>query len=282
MMLARVAALMAAGLLSVSDARADDKASVCIDANSAAQDARSTGQFERARGALKECMAVTCPQLIRDDCTERWEELQKAQPTVILSAQDGSGTDLDAVSVTIDGRPLLSKLDGVGVRVDPGTHEFQFTRAGSVPQVLRAVIKEGEHARPIAAVFVGPAMQAERSPAAGRTTKAGAWQTVGVVGVALGGGSIAVGATFGVLALRSKSTEDGHCGSGLNAGAPPGACDATGVAASQAASTRAAVSTAFLVAGAALGVGGVVLYLAAPKAPRVELGLGSVSVAGAF
>ena len=310
MKLSRVAPVVAASLvtaavaLASSPASAQSKSSECIDANSVAQDARASGHFERARNALKECMAVTCPKRIRDDCTERWEELQKAQPTVILSAKDASGADLDSVSVTLDGHPLASKLDGVGIRVDAGAHEFVFTSVGSAPVTMRVVVKEGEHARPIAAVILPavapstdipvtrgglslpPAPEASATPIPGPVAPASeshgnTLQTVGLVGAGVGVVALGIGTVFGVLAIGSKNTENSHCGKAI--GAPSdNLCDAQGYAASSSLSSRATLSTAFIIGGAVVGAGGVALYFAAPKAPHVEVGVGSVSLSGTF
>jgi hypothetical protein len=48
--------------------------------------------------------------MVRDDCTRRLDELDKAQPTIVFEAKDGAGRDLTAVQVTVDGKPLVESL----------------------------------------------------------------------------------------------------------------------------------------------------------------------------
>jgi hypothetical protein len=84
----------------------------CIDANTQAQSLRRDGKLSAARVQLLKCSDPGCPSIIRDDCTSRLDEVEKAQPTIVFDGKDGDGHDLVAVSVTIDGQPFADKLDG--------------------------------------------------------------------------------------------------------------------------------------------------------------------------
>src|SRR5215469_5136429 len=92
----------------------------CIDANASAQTLRKNGKFREAREQLHLCLDPHCPKLVSRDCATRLDELDLAQPTIVFDAKDRTGNDLGAVKVTVDGRPLVDKLDGTAVPVDPG------------------------------------------------------------------------------------------------------------------------------------------------------------------
>src|SRR6185369_13108466 len=164
------------------------------------------------------------PRLVREDCTQRQNELKTALPSLIFSAKDGTGRGLSAVAVTIDGKPLVDHLDGSALDVDPGEHTFGFQAAGLPPATLKLLIREGERARR-REILLG-AQPAENAPSPQPSTTNGdasvqnsasadsdaratpsvstqrifAWTALG-----LGATGIVVGSVFG---LKSKSKHD--------------------------------------------------------------------------
>src|ERR1019366_8465548 len=105
--------------------------------------------------------------MVRDACTKRLDELEKAQPTIIFRAKDASGQDVSAVKVTVDGRPLADKLDGTALPVDPGDHVFTFTTADQPPVTKTFVIGSGEKERREPVIFGGaPASPTPAQPTA--------------------------------------------------------------------------------------------------------------------
>jgi serine/threonine-protein kinase len=84
-------------------------------------------------------------------------------------------------------------------------------------------------------------------------------RTIGLVAGGVGIVGIAVGSIFGVMALSSESSSKSLC--------PTSACtSAAAVSDNSSASSQATVSTVAMIAGAAVLVGGVVIYFTAPKA----------------
>jgi hypothetical protein len=119
----------------------------CVDADTKAQSLRRDGKLRAAREQLSVCINPGCPGIVRDDCTQRLDELERVQPTIVFDAKDGAGNDLVDVRVTMDGKPLAGKLDGAALLVDPGAHSFSFEVVG-LPAVTRSfVLKEGEKSR---------------------------------------------------------------------------------------------------------------------------------------
>ena len=101
--------------------------------------------------------------------------MQAAVPTVVVRVSDGHGRDVSDLRVSVDGREVASRLDGLPIEVDPGTHVFRFEpldpRAGAAFED-RLVIAESEKDRvvtetlpPLPAVATEPT-QAALSPAA--------------------------------------------------------------------------------------------------------------------
>ena len=75
------------------------------------------------------------------------DELDRIMPTIVFAAKDKQGRDVSVVRVTMDGAPLVAKLDGTAVAVDPGEHDFTFEANGEPPVTQHFVIREGEKSR---------------------------------------------------------------------------------------------------------------------------------------
>jgi hypothetical protein len=208
-------ALATVGAFASSTALADVTKDECIDANSKAQDLRREGKLSAASEQLRACANPSCPAMVRDDCTRRLDELDKAQPTIVFEAKDGAGRDLTAVQVTVDGKPLVESLNGTAVAVDPGAHTFAFGVAGQSPVTQQFVLSEGEKGRrervviaATASVVPAPARVAPGAPSVQSTVSAGPNTTKRMVGYITGGVGVALlGLTtyYGVTASSRDS-----------------------------------------------------------------------------
>jgi hypothetical protein len=146
-MLAAQAAVAGALSLLAITAHADPTKDQCVDADTKAQSLRRDGKLSAARDQLKLCVAQACPPLVRDDCAQRLDEVDRVQPTIVFEVHDGGGKDLSAVRVLLDGRPWLDRVDGAAVPLDPGAHTFTFQAAGQPPVTQSFIIREGDKAR---------------------------------------------------------------------------------------------------------------------------------------
>jgi len=268
-------AVLAAALLAPAAARADDKAQ-CLAASDDGQSQRDDGKYRRARESFTTCSRDVCPALVRRDCTKWLAELAQSWPSVVVSAKDDKGADLVAVSVHVDGEPLVSKLDGKPTQVDPGSHTFRFETSGFPAVEQKVMVHAGEKSRLLAVQFGTPAPVA---PAAGtkgdaptdasgsetptegaaapettRTpqgTRASAWVFAGLSVAAFG-----TGAYFGLSGLGDRSNLQSQ------ACAKTSSCPQSSVD---------SIKTKYTVADIALGVGvvsaglSVYLFLAAPS-----------------
>jgi hypothetical protein len=259
-----VAALALTPLLFSATALAVTK-DQCVDADTEGQSLRRHGKLSAARERLRVCADATCPGLVRDDCTQRIDEIERAQPTIVFAAHDEAGRDLAAVAVTMDGQPFADRLDGAALPADPGQHDFVFSSEGQPPVTRTIVLREGEKGRREVVVIARPASVAastssSAAPPPPPAPSSGAQTTIGLVAGAAGIVAIGVGAVFGVMASSSWSSSQSECAS-------PSDCSnhAQAVSDHDAASTEATVSTVGFALGGALLAGGLVLWLTAPK-----------------
>lgn len=199
-------------------AHGDDAA--CIDAVERGLMLRQKGQLHEALKVLAACTDPTCPAELRSECTQRVDAIGLAMPTLVLAAKDGAGNDLVNVSVTMDGTPLASTLDGRPVSVDPGEHDFRFETPGQPPVEKKLVLREGEKNRSESVVLGPPApattnlvmAQPEPRPPAA-TSSFGTQRALAVVSGAVGLAGLGLGIAWSAYAVSAQNQEKSNCGS---------------------------------------------------------------------
>ena len=135
-----------------------------------------------------------CPALVRQDCAQWNSELAQTLPTVVFGARDERGRDLFDVIVSIDGEPIVKKLDGKSVTVDPGKHTFRFEAEGFPAVSETVLIKEGERARVFNVTFDREGgSEAPTGPAGGdKGHTPYPWIVVGLGAVGVAAGAVIV------------------------------------------------------------------------------------------
>jgi hypothetical protein len=131
-------------------ARADDKR-VCIQASEQGQQLRDSGKYTQAQAAFTQCARDACPAIIHRDCTRWLWDLTQLWPSVVFGAKDPSGNDKTDVTVSSDGTPIASTLDGKPVQIDPGEHVFRFEAQGFPPVERTVLVRAGEKSRQVVA-----------------------------------------------------------------------------------------------------------------------------------
>jgi hypothetical protein len=272
--------------LPAATARADDKAA-CLDAASKGQSLRDHGKLVEAREQFRRCAAQGCPQMVVQDCGGWLTDVEKSLPTVVVTAKDASGNDLVDVKVTLDGQPLLAKLTGEALPVNPGPHAFHFEAAGGLTVDRQVLVKQGDKNQEVAAVLGAPAAAAPASqpPPAALTppppaSSSSAWRTTGWVLGGLGVVGLGVGTAFGIVSMNDKS--GAHCDAN-------NFCDPGALSSGRSAATGADVG--FMAGGALLAAGLVLVLLAPPGSdatgslhvtPLVGSGSAGASIGGSF
>ena len=257
-------ALLVPAVLATTPAFAADKAA-CLDAAGNAQQLRDTHKLVEARRELRVCAASECPTAVQVDCVTWLAEVEKALPSVVLTAKNGAGADLADVKVSVDGQPLVARLDGQSVPMNAGMHTFHFEVPGGAALDRQVLVKEGEKSQSVSVTFAPSpdaarveaaplvAPHAQATPTTPEKPAPGAWRTVGWIVGAVGVAGLGLGAVSGLVAISEKSSA--QCDAS-------GACDAGPLAGARGAAT---VSTIGLVTGAVLVAGGAALVLFAPS-----------------
>lgn len=192
-------------------------------------------------------------------------------------------SDVPGLVVERSGVPIGHDRFGNAEPTDPGTLHFEVRAPGRRPLRADLVVTPGKSAR-----FDVPALEPLEDEAGPRVAGAEpaqegrAWQRP--AGLVIGGIGIAGLAVGGIFGLAARSTyegafDDGRCDRATKQ------CDAAGQDAIGDARSQATLSTVLFAGGAALAIGGAVLWFTAPKvrvAPAALAGGGGVVVGGAL
>jgi hypothetical protein len=204
------------------DARAAGTKDACADASEQAQTLRSQGRLRLARERLVLCSRTECPRVVREAC-DRWlSETEASTPTLVVRARDPQGRDLTVVQVTLDGAPLVDRLDGLPLAMDPGSHILAFRSDGTAPREEQVMIAEGEKNRiltvvlqPLAAAAAVPpspppavrAGEGAHPPLAPSADRVLSSRPIPALAVVLAGASLAAFAASTDLVLLARSNE---------------------------------------------------------------------------
>jgi hypothetical protein len=146
-------ALFCALVLGAPHARAEDSSS-CTKSYESSQILKRKGELLAARQQLITCVR-DCPATIQQECSKWFESLDSLIPSIVIHAAS-AGEDRSDVKVEMDGKLLTDKVDGKGIDVDPGRHQFKVTLEGHAPAVRDLVMHEGEKVRVLRVVFDPP------------------------------------------------------------------------------------------------------------------------------
>ena len=217
----RAACAVALGLilaLTAATARADDKAA-CIAASEGADRLDDAGKLIELRDRLAFCARDACPTLVRQECVNRLEALEKRIPTIIVRATDDHGADIVDARVLVDDKVIAEQIDGKPIKLDPGAHVVRVRPASGGSKVQKVVAAEGDHLRPVTLSFAADGAATGYAPRDGDTTTVTTpgspvqrWIGVGlmVVGVAVLGYSV-----YAVFAGADNANKFKNEGEGL-------------------------------------------------------------------
>lgn len=118
----------------------------CVRAYGDAQVLRRDGKLLESRKQLIICGSQSCPGVVRDDCSVWLQNVEDEIPSVVFSARDDHGKDVINVAVEVDGREIVSSLDGRPVSMNPGPHRFRYVALGYKPYEQLVLIRQGDKA----------------------------------------------------------------------------------------------------------------------------------------
>ncbi len=237
------------------------------------QDLRDAHKPLEARQQFRICAATTCPKVVQDDCTRWLEATEAAVPSVVVTAKSDAGVDLVDVTVSVDGQPFATKLNGESLSLDPGAHVFHFEAKGVGSLDREVVVAEGERNQHVAVVLKVsvPAPAPEPEPASRSSSLASTPDGLGtqkILAAAAGGVGVVglgVGTVLGLVALSTRSAANGIC---------PGATCPTQLGSEKWRDAVAASngSTAALIVGGAGLLAAATLWFTAPAAKNTQVG----------
>jgi hypothetical protein len=227
------------------------------------------GQTATAWSTFKDAEAEA-HKLTRTDrertARDRSRALEQKLSKVVFLLPD-KGLEVHRDGVLLDDATL-----GGPVPMDPGPHKIEVTAKGKKPFTTNIEVAQGpvqqklevpklEAAGPEAAPASAPPGQGAATtppPPSGSEGGGGALRTVGLITAGVGVVGLGVGTYFGIRTLSLKSDVNARC-------APQVCYDADSVALNDEAKQSGNISTIAFVAGGVFTVGGVVMYLFAPK-----------------
>jgi hypothetical protein len=218
---------------------------------------------------------------------DRADKLEPRLIKLTIAAKDRE------VEVKLDGNPLDAAVLGTAVPVDPGKHTVEASAKGKKPWSTSIEVSEKNK---VASIDI-PALEDEPTPSApaggtppkvespGEDEGGGSnMKTIGIAVGAVGLAGVGVGAFFGIRASEKWKDAKTHCNTSYE-------CDQTGVDLTDQARSSGNIATLGFIAGGALLVAGVVLFITAPSgkpANKVNVGVnvgvgpGSLLLGGSF
>jgi hypothetical protein len=181
----------------------------CIVQHEAAQNFRRTGKLLEARESILVCLREECPAVVRADCGDWLDVVNKTIPTLVVRANEDD-KDVFDVRVSIDGKIVKSQLDGAPIELNPGAHALRFERDHFDPIDQEVLVLEGEKTRvvdahfaraaPTAPVLAPPKVQ-ERETAPSAET----YRPIPGITYVFGGLALAGAGGFAALAISGQS-----------------------------------------------------------------------------
>jgi hypothetical protein len=118
----------------------------------------------QARNEFASCAVESCPQVIREDCTQFGAEVEAALPSVVIVAQSPAGRDFASATVKIDGSADALPVDGRAVFVDPGQHAFTVSAPDGSQASVATLVRESEKGRRIVVQLAPPTPVSSEAP----------------------------------------------------------------------------------------------------------------------
>lgn len=208
-----LASLIAIAFIGVGAEAAPRRDEACVSAADRVQSLRDDGQLRAALREALSCESESCPAVIRHDCEQWADQIERNLPTIVIRASDArSPQDVTHVNVSLDGRTIVEELDGKAVAVDPGKHRLSLRAPGFELVEMELLVVQGEKNRPLifsltptsssSSSFLPSSSSSSRHSEIPTTT----WIAGGVAAVALS--SMLV---FGFSALAKKNNLESTC-----------------------------------------------------------------------
>ena len=108
------------------------------------------GLLVKAHEAMDTCATAVCGEFLRHQCAMGRDRIAQDTPSVVPIVTDDNGDTITDVEVAMDGELVSSMIDGLAIHIDPGPHEFTFTRGKTVIGTQKIVAVQGKRNQPVA------------------------------------------------------------------------------------------------------------------------------------
>ena len=125
-----------------------------------------SGHLLEARELFIRCSKSACGSPLREECTMRFTQLGADIPSIVPVVTSAAGKPVLDVEVQVDGQRLTSSLDGHSFIMNPGAHDFSFSKDGHIFASQSVLIVQGQRNRLIAASLASPQSAAPIAAAA--------------------------------------------------------------------------------------------------------------------
>jgi hypothetical protein len=136
----------------------------CTDAFAKGKEAAQDDHLRSANEWFALCAEATCAPPLRKKCTAVHGRIAALMPSVVPTVTDADGTNSRDGEVKMDGEILTSNLDGTAIVIDPGEHEFTFSRDGEVFAKRRLSVEKGQRRQIVSATFQPRKTQQQADP----------------------------------------------------------------------------------------------------------------------
>ena len=203
-------------------------------------------------------------------------ELDTNVPRITVKVPDGADPDI-VETVTLDGKPISPAVFGIEQRVDPGAHVIEFIVEGNAKKKVVPVERGGSSeialdipkgkGKGTKGVLPKPIPKPDPETPIGMTAPVpGRHQRI--AGIVVGASGVVAVGIAGVVTLSARSKYkdalSAHCMGSTSM------CDASGLDSTHAAKHTANIATVVTIIGSAAVIGGVVIYLTAPKGGHAD------------
>lgn len=130
----------------------DDPRTACLQSYEKAQELRLDQKLTEARAQLLVCVQPGCSETAQNDCAAWLKEVDRDLPTVVFEVTGPDGKPLLTPTIEVDGKVLLTELDGKAYPVDPGKHTFVFKSAGAERSITE-ILNVGDKNHKVKATF---------------------------------------------------------------------------------------------------------------------------------
>ncbi len=119
----------------------------CISNYKSGLEQERTGRLLEARELFIRCAKTACGSPLREECTTRFTQLSIDIPSVVPVVTNAAGKPETNIEVAVDGQRLTSSLDGHSFILDPGAHDFSFSKDGHIFATQSLMIVQGQRNR---------------------------------------------------------------------------------------------------------------------------------------